>query len=109
MPILITHQRPAGSTGLFGKLLSGIVAALTLVVALAFSVVGLAVAGVLAVVVGGYLWWKLRAVRRAKAEASATVNAAQQAKTGTTDHVDRSPHDGRVIEGECIREDRPAH
>lgn len=108
MPILITHQRPAGSTGLFGKLLSGIVAALTLIVALAFSVVGLAVAGVLAVVVGGYLWWKLRAVRRAMVEASATVNAAQQAKTASTENVDRSPQEGRVIEGECIREERPS-
>ncbi|WP_322031318.1 hypothetical protein [Paraburkholderia sp. J76] len=53
-----------GGTGWLGRLSAVVVSAIVLVVAAMLSVVLLAVLFAVGVVVAGYLWWKIRALRR---------------------------------------------
>lgn len=53
-----------GGTGWFGRLSAVVVSAIVLVVAAMLSVVLLAVLFAVGVVVAGYLWWRIRALRR---------------------------------------------
>lgn len=70
--------------GLLGKLLAFAIGAVFLIVAFMVSMVVFAIALAGALVIGGYLWWKTRELRRQMRE---------------------RPPGGHVIEGEVIRDD----
>lgn len=73
--------------GLFGKILTLVVGGAFLVLAFMFSLVVLAVVAVGGLLLGGWLWWKTRAVRKVMREQR------------------RQPaSEGYIIEGEVIRE-----
>lgn len=72
---------------LLGKLLTVVLGAGFLVLAFMFSLFVLAVVAVGGAILGGWLWWKTRAVRKQMRE--------QGPKTAS---------DGYIIEGEVIRE-----
>ena len=78
--------------GLIGKILAGILSAAFLVVAFMFSLVALAIVASGAILLGGWLWWKTRQMRKVFNE-----QAARHAEAG-----------GHVIEGEVIRYEAPA-
>lgn len=82
--------------GPLAKLAAFVLSAGFLVLAFMFSLVALAVVAVLGIVLGGWLWWKTRAMRkqmREMREAAAEQMGGEPA----------ARHD-RVIEGEFIRE-----
>lgn len=93
MPIYI--QRLAGGAEdtrspvqrLLGRAVALIAAAGVLAVALMFSLIFFAVALTVAVLVGGRLWWKMRALRKASPNVETRGSA------------------GRVIEGEVLRKE----
>jgi hypothetical protein len=70
--------------GVLSRLLTAGVGIVLLAGTLALSLIVIAAGTLAAVVVGGYLWWKTRELRR---------------------QIREQPRDGRVIEGEAIRED----
>jgi membrane protein implicated in regulation of membrane protease activity len=70
--------------GLLGRLIAFAVGAALLIVAFMVSMVVFAIALAGALVIGGYLWWKTRELRRRMRE---------------------RPPGGHVIEGEVIRDD----
>jgi O-antigen/teichoic acid export membrane protein len=76
------------ASSLLGKVVTFVAGAILLIAAFAMSLLVLAVAATVGLLVGGYLWWKTRELRRRFRE--------QPAATG-----------GRVIDGEVIREDDP--
>lgn len=82
------HRRLTGTTvrvpGLLGRLIAFAIGALLLIAAFMVSVVVFAIALAGALVIGGYLWWKTRELRRQMRE---------------------RPPGGHVIEGEAIRDD----
>ena len=84
------RRRLAGSAvrvpGVLGRLLAFAVGAVLLIAAFMVSLVVFAIAVAAAVLVGGYLWWKTRELRRRMRE---------------------RPPGGRVIEGEVMRDDVP--
>ncbi len=83
------HSRqPAG---LAGRVLGFVGAVIATILAFMFSLAALAVIAAAAVVIGGWLWWKTRAVRKQMQD-----QMQQQAQ--------QRPADGYVIEGEVIRE-----
>lgn len=73
-----------GVTGLVGKVLTIATGAALVVVGLMFSLLVLAMAAAGAMLVGVYLWWRTRELRRRARE---------------------NPPGGRVIEGEVTRDD----
>jgi len=73
----------APAPGLLGRILTTLVSAAVLVVAFMFSLLIFAVVAAIALLAGGYLWWKTRALRR---------------------QIREQPSGGRVIEGEVIRD-----
>ena len=81
--------------GPLAKVAAFVVGTALLVVGFMFSLVALAVLAVGAVLIGGWLWWKTRAVRRQIEE-----QLAQQ----TSFQPDEPVFDGRIIEGEAVRE-----
>ena len=87
-PRRVTDERGIrmGGAGWFGRLLASVVGVLVLVAAAMFSIVLLAVLFGLGTVVAGYVWWKLRALRR---EARAFGD------------------DGRTIDVEVVHKDTP--
>lgn len=78
--------------GLLGKLLAFALSAGLFVLAFMFSLAALAFVAVGGVLLGGWLWWKTRAVRKQMREANAGTGA-------TAGHY----RDGNIIEGEVIR------
>lgn len=79
--------------GLFGKILTLVVGGTFLVLAFMFSLVVLAVVAVGGLLLGGWLWWKTRALRKVMREQGQRQPASE----------------GHIIEGEVIREaDEPA-
>lgn len=79
--------------GPFAKVLTFVLSAAILVFAFMFSLVALAVAAVGGLLLGGWLWWKTRAVRKQMAAAQATAGFTRtEAFRGT------------IIEGEVIRD-----
>lgn len=76
----------AQQPGLLGRLLTIAAGAVLMVAAFMFSLLVFAVALAGGLLVGGYLWWKTRELRRQMRE---------------------QPPEGRVIEGEAIRDDGP--
>jgi membrane protein implicated in regulation of membrane protease activity len=85
----MTYERLPGMQppSLLGKVVAIAAAGLLLLAALAFSLVLFAVAAVVALLAGGWIWWKTRALRRQLRE---------------------RPPGGHVIEGEAVivREER---
>lgn len=98
--------RIQSSGGLLGKLVTAIIAGAMLVAAVFLSVFLFAGMAVLALVAGGWLWWRTRRIRR---ELRATLDAAErrmaeerrQADGGSTGTL------GDVIDGDFIRTKSP--
>ena len=87
-------QSPFGRAprGPFAKALTFVLSAGLLVLAFMFSLVALAVAAVGGLLLGGWLWWKTRTIRKQMA-------AARQ-QTG----FESERFGGTIIEGEVVRE-----
>ena len=85
--------------GPLAKVAAFVVGTALLVVGFMFSLVALAVLAVGAVLIGGWLWWKTRAVRRQIEEQLAQQPSFQP---------DEPVFDGRIIEGEAVRETEQA-
>jgi UPF0716 family protein affecting phage T7 exclusion len=81
--------------GPLAKIAAFVVGTALLVVGFMFSLVALAVIAVVTVVVGTWLWWKTRAVRRQIEEQLAQQPPLQP---------DEPVFDGHIIEGEAVRE-----
>jgi len=73
----------APASGLLGKILTAVASAAALVVAFMLSLLIFATIAAIALVVGGYLWWRTRELRRRMRE---------------------QPPGGRVIDGEVIQD-----
>ena len=83
--------QPPGN--LLTRILAFILSAALLVAGLMFSLVFLAIAAVAGLALGGWFWWKTRALRRNMQ----TFNDDLQRATST-------PDNGAIIEGEFARE-----
>lgn len=99
-----TRQNPpfkqGTPSGPLAKVVAFLLSATFLVLAFMFSLVALAVVAVVGVALGGWLWWKTRAMRKQMKEMR---EAAQQMGEGGPTH-----NNDQVIEGEFIREVPPA-
>ena len=73
----------APASGFLGKLLTAVASATVVIVAFTLSILIFAAVVAVALLVGGFLWWKTRALRRQMRE---------------------RPRGGRVIDGEVIRD-----
>ncbi|MBI3527479.1 MAG: hypothetical protein HY067_05860 [Betaproteobacteria bacterium] len=73
-------------SGFLGKILTTAASAAVLVMAFMLSLLVFAVVAAIGLILGGYLWWKTRALRRRMRE---------------------RPPGGRVIDGEVIRDVEP--
>ncbi len=83
-----TSRRGAPASGILGKIMTAIASAAVLVVAFMVSLLFFAIVAAAAFVIGGYLWWKTRELRKQMRE---------------------RPPGGRVIDGEVIRDDNVSH
>ncbi len=83
----------SGGWSLIGKLVTFALGIVGLALAFMFSVVLLAVAGVILIIFFVYFWWKTRELRQ-------QFSTAQESQSR-----DRSPDSDRVYEGESRRED----
>lgn len=83
--------QPPGN--LFARILAFILSAALLVAGLMFSLAFLAIAAVAGLVLGGWFWWKTRALRR-----------NMQTFNDTLQHAANTPENGAIIEGEFARE-----
>jgi Flp pilus assembly protein TadB len=97
------------ATSSVGGLVRGVAAALVAVVlavtAVVFSVVVLAVVATLGLCIGGWLWWKTRALRRQLREQQAAMEAQlRSAAAGAGGSRTAGGDDGIVIEGEYSRQ-----
>lgn len=85
----------------FIKALGFLAGAILLVLAFMFSIVALAVIAVGAVIFGGWLWWKTRALRQAIREAQIAAQAESRSRSAN-EHAEPRAED--IIEGEFVRE-----
>jgi Flp pilus assembly protein TadB len=96
-----TRQNPQFRQGTppgpLAKLAAFVLSAAFLVLAFMFSLVALAVVAVVGVLLGGWLWWKTRALRKQMQQ----MREAQQMGS------ERPVRSDQVIEGEFIREVPP--
>ncbi|WP_321910672.1 MULTISPECIES: hypothetical protein [unclassified Paraburkholderia] len=90
-----------GGTGWFGRMVAVVVSAIVLVVAAMLSLVLLAVLFAVGVVVAGYLWWRIRALRRQARE------FGDDGRTIDVEvvHKDSRGDDGRTIDVEVVHKD----
>jgi hypothetical protein len=86
-----SFNRAGPPASMAGRVLGFIGAVIAAILAFMFSLAALAVVAVGATLLGGWLWWKTRAVRREMREQM--EHPAQQ-----------RPVDGYIIEGEVVRE-----
>jgi len=91
--VISSAEPHSGGWSLIGKLVTFALGIVGLVLAFMFSVVLLAVAGVILIVLFVYFWWKTREVRQ-------QFRAAQESQSRG-----RSPDSDRVYEGESRLED----
>jgi len=89
--------RQGTPSGPLAKVAAFVLSAVFLVLAFMFSLVALAVVAVVGVLLGGWLWWKTRALRKQMKEMREAQQMAQ----------DRPIRSDQVIEGEFIREVPP--
>ncbi len=82
---------------LFKRIVGVLLGAITLIVALLFSVVIFAVVLVVAAIAIGYLWWKTRALRRAAK--TGEIRHSGQCRNG-----EHGGHSGRTIEATEVYE-----
>jgi hypothetical protein len=92
-----TLFRQGTPPGPLARLAAFVLSAAFMVLAFMFSLVALAVVAVLGVAIGGWLWWKTRAMRKQMQQ----MREAQQAG------FDQPMRSDQVIEGEFIREVPP--
>ena len=83
--------QPPGN--LLTRILAFILSAALLMAGLMFSLAFLAIAAVAGLALGGWLWWKTRALRR-----------NMQTFNDTLQHAANTPENGAIIEGEFARE-----
>jgi len=86
-------QNPSQNPGMLEKVLTVLVGSLVLVAAFMFSLVILAVAVVLGLMIWGYFWWKTREIRQIMRE--------QRERQQSQPRQQPAPG-GHVIEGEAI-------
>lgn len=98
------NRNPAKPAGLLQKI--GAIAATVIIfgLALTFSVLFFAVVVAVGVVIGGFLWWKTRDMRKMMREAQAQAQAQAQARAGESPRRGSTRAEGIVIEGEVVRE-----
>lgn len=87
---------------LFGRVLTFVLTAAMVVLALTFSLAILAVAAVVGLLVAGWFWWKTRTLRKTMQEAMREATAARDA--GWQQRPEDATAPGQVIDGECVRE-----
>ncbi|MEO8038323.1 MAG: hypothetical protein ABI794_06105 [Betaproteobacteria bacterium] len=88
------QYRVSGPTSLLGKVVAVVLGTAALVAAFVFSLVLLAVLLTGALVVGGYVWWRTRALRKTLREQQRTGWPAARVR-------------GQVYEGEVLRDTGP--
>ena len=98
----LQFSRPPKS--LLGKILSLLLGATLLVLAVMFSVVALAIVAVGGVIFAGWFWWKTRALRQALKENQAN---AQAFNPNPESMQAASSASATIIEGEFVREAAP--
>lgn len=89
--------RQGTPSGPLAKVVAFVLSAVFLVLAFMFSLVALAVVAVVGVLLGGWLWWKTRALRKQMKEMREAQQMAQH----------QPMRNDQVIEGEFIREVPP--
>ena len=87
-PRLGYSNQPSWMSTVLGRVLAVVTAVAMLVVALMFSIVFFAIALTVGLLIFGRIWWKTRDLRKRMRENDAGM----------------PPQDGRVIEGEVIRD-----
>lgn len=91
-------SRTGRAPGLFGRILTAIIALGAMVVGLMFSVFLFAAALVLGLAVFGWLWWKMRrAIRQAQQDPRFAQFQEAAHRAG------QPPDAGKIIEGEVLR------
>lgn len=90
--------------GLLGRVLGVAIGAVLLVASLLFSVVVFAVLLAAGVIVGGYLWWRTRALRRQLREQMQAMEEQLRAGQPGPGAARPGARDETVIEGDFIRE-----
>jgi membrane protein implicated in regulation of membrane protease activity len=98
-PPRVTYEKGIriGGPGWFGRLLAVLLSAIVFVAAALLSVVLFAVLFAAGAVIVGYLWWKMRALRRRQADA---LRGGAYGDGGFRD-------DGRTIDMEVVHKDSP--
>lgn len=86
-------QTPPGP---LAKIIAFLLSAAFLTLAFMFSLVALAVVAVLGIGLGGWLWWKTRALRKQMRAAEASLRSGNTTTTATGGNT--------IIEGEFVRE-----
>jgi hypothetical protein len=97
--------KPSGQAprGVFAQICTALLGVLVLGAALLFSFVFFAVLAVVALLFGGYFWWKTRALR---AEIRKQMQAQAEAQQSPPDFVSPGAQPtgtGEIIEGEAVR------
>ncbi|MEI7429151.1 MAG: hypothetical protein WCL27_01765 [Betaproteobacteria bacterium] len=93
-------RKPKGPVA---QILTVVVGAIALGAALLFSFVFFAVLAVVALVFGGYFWWKTRALRAQIRQQMQQQAAAQQANPDFAAAEQSQQASGDIIEGEAVR------
>ncbi|WP_306603625.1 hypothetical protein [Azonexus sp.] len=104
-PFQARMQFSRAPQSLLGKVLSLLLGATFLVLAVMFSVVALAVVAVAGVLFAGWFWWKTRALRKAMRENRIDQQAFNTGRANATNTT--ASTDTTVIEGEFVRETAP--
>lgn len=94
--------RPGTPPGPIARLAAFILSAGFLVLAFMFSLVALAVVAVAGVMLGGWLWWKTRKLRKQMQEQMQGMQ--QEMRNAQPMAGEPTPRSNQVIEGEYIRE-----
>jgi hypothetical protein len=95
-----------GGQGWFGRLLAVVVGGVVFVAAALLSVVLFAVLFVVGAIIVGYLWWKMRALRK-QAEAFRNGGFSGGPFRGSPLGDDPFGDDGRTIDMEVVHKDTP--
>lgn len=96
--------QPPAPQSLLGRVLGVAVGAVVLVASLLFSVVIFAVLLAAGVIVGGYLWWRTRALRHQLREQMQAMDEQLRAAQRGPGAARPGARDETVIDGDFIRE-----